>query len=70
MALRSDSGSFYGGVLDTLNFDGNDLFMGLLKMMIVPLIISSVIVGVASVGDFRKLGRIGAKPCSITSLRC
>lgn len=38
---------------------GDDLFIRLLKMLIMPLIISSVIVGVASVGDFSRLGRIG-----------
>lgn len=60
--FKSDAdSSFYAGTIDTLDFIGNDLFMGLLKMLIVPLIISSVIVGVASVGDFRKLGRIGGK---------
>lgn len=53
--------SFYISTVETLNFIGGTLFMGLLKMMIVPLIISSVIVGVASIGDFRNLGRIGAK---------
>ena len=42
-------------------FVGNDIFIRLLKMLIIPLIISSVIVGVASVGDFRNLGRIGGK---------
>jgi len=42
-------------------FVGSDVFMGLLKMLIVPLIISSVIVGVTSVGDFRHLGGIGLK---------
>jgi Na+/H+-dicarboxylate symporter len=46
---------------DYFYFVGSTLFMGLLKMLIVPLIISSVIVGVASVGDFRQLGRIGLK---------
>lgn len=59
--FKGDPESIYAGTIDTLDFIGNDLFMGLLKMMIVPLIISSVIVGVASVGDFRKLGRIGGK---------
>lgn len=59
--FRGEDGTFYSGMIDSLDFIGNDLFLGLLKMMIVPLIISSVIVGVASVGDFRRLGRIGAK---------
>lgn len=56
-----DSMAFYTTALAYLSFIGNKLFMGLLKMLIVPLIISSVIVGVASIGDFRRLGRIGAK---------
>jgi Na+/H+-dicarboxylate symporter len=37
-----------------------DLFLSGLKMMIVPLIVSSIINGVTSLGDVRKLGRIGA----------
>ncbi len=38
-----------------------DLFLRLIKMIIVPLVLSSLIVGAASVGDVRKLGRIGGK---------
>lgn len=38
-----------------------DLFLRLIKMIIVPLVLSSLIVGAASVGDIRKLGRIGGK---------
>lgn len=37
-----------------------DLFLNALKMMIIPLIISSIINGVTTLGDIRKLGRIGA----------
>ena len=33
------------------------LFLNALKMVIVPLIVSSMIVGVTSLGDVRKLGR-------------
>lgn len=46
--------------LELMSFIGADVFMGLLKMLIMPLIIASVIVGVSSVGDVRKLGRVGA----------
>ncbi len=42
-----------------LAFLGNTVFLGLLKMLIIPLITTSVIVGVTSVGDFRRLGKIG-----------
>lgn len=37
------------------------VFITLLKMLIVPLVFSSLVVGTASLGDPRKLGRIGAK---------
>lgn len=37
------------------------LFIKLLKMIIVPLIIASVVMGIANMGDVRKLGRLGAK---------
>nr|VFJ57677.1 MAG: Na+/H+-dicarboxylate symporter [Candidatus Kentron sp. FM]VFJ71046.1 MAG: Na+/H+-dicarboxylate symporter [Candidatus Kentron sp. FM]VFK11483.1 MAG: Na+/H+-dicarboxylate symporter [Candidatus Kentron sp. FM] len=36
-----------------------ELFLNALKMMILPLIIAAVVTGVASMGDVRKLGRIG-----------
>jgi Na+/H+-dicarboxylate symporter len=36
-----------------------DLFLNALKMMIVPLIVASMITGVASLGDIRRLGRTG-----------
>jgi len=38
------------------------IFLRLLKMIIVPLILASVVTGVAGVGDVRNLGRIGEKP--------
>ncbi|MDP6058064.1 MAG: cation:dicarboxylase symporter family transporter, partial [Pirellulaceae bacterium] len=47
------------GWLETLSFVGKTCFMGLLKMVLVPLIASSVIVGVASIGDPSRLGVVG-----------
>lgn len=38
-----------------------DLFLRLIKFIIVPLILSTLVVGVASIGDMKKLGRIGGK---------
>ncbi|MCG8616351.1 MAG: dicarboxylate/amino acid:cation symporter, partial [Desulfobacterales bacterium] len=52
-------GERFESIRGGLWFIGNDIFIRLLKMLIMPLIISSVIVGVVSVGDFRRLGRIG-----------
>ena len=37
------------------------LFLALIKMIVVPLVFFSLVVGVASLGDFRKLGRIGVR---------
>ncbi len=37
------------------------MFINLIKMMIVPVVMASIIVGAASLGDTRKLGRIGVK---------
>ena len=37
------------------------MFINLIKMMIVPVVMASIIVGAASLGDTKKLGRIGVK---------
>ena len=37
------------------------LFLALIKMVVVPLVFFSLTVGVASIGDFRRLGRMGAR---------
>lgn len=42
------------------------LFLNLLLMIVVPLVFSSLVVGVAGIGDIRKLGRIGAKSFTYT----
>ncbi len=36
-------------------------FIRLIKMVVIPLIFASLLVGVASLGDLRKLGRVGGK---------
>ena len=38
-----------------------DIFIHLIKMIVVPIVISTLIVGIAGVGDAKQLGRIGAK---------
>ncbi len=37
------------------------MFINLIKMIIVPVVLSSLVCGVASLGDMKKLGRIGVK---------
>jgi len=39
----------------------SDIFMRLIKMIIAPLVFSVLVVGVAKVGDFKSVGRIGLK---------
>ena len=46
------------------------LFLRLLLMTVIPLVFSSLVVGVAGLGDVRKLGRIGLKSfayCAVIS---
>lgn len=38
-----------------------DIFIRMIKMIVVPLIFSSLVMGIAGTGDFKKLGRLGGK---------
>ncbi|NLP19115.1 MAG: dicarboxylate/amino acid:cation symporter [Firmicutes bacterium] len=38
-----------------------DLFIRLIKMLIAPMVFASLVVGASSIGDVRKLGRVGGK---------
>ena len=38
-----------------------DAFIKLIKMMVAPIIFTTVVVGIASMGDMKKIGRIGVK---------
>ena len=46
-------------IQEGFKFVGDTFFMRLLKMVLVPLVASSVIVGVCSIGDPTKLGKVG-----------
>jgi Na+/H+-dicarboxylate symporter len=39
----------------------SDIFLNLIKMIIAPLVLAVLVVGVAKVGDFKSVGRIGLK---------
>lgn len=54
------AGWVFGDAITFINPLGQ-LFIKLLKMIIVPLIIASVIMGIADIGDVRRLGRLGGK---------
>lgn len=48
------------GILDNLTIL-TDVFLRLIKMIIAPLVFSTLVVGVAKLGDIRAVGRIGGK---------
>jgi DAACS family dicarboxylate/amino acid:cation (Na+ or H+) symporter len=48
-------------VVDNITGPIGALFLRLLLMIVVPLVFSSLVVGVAGIGDIRKLGRVGVK---------
>ena len=60
VALGVAVGYFYPSVGKSLKPLG-DGFIKLVKMMIAPIIFCTVVHGIASVGDLRKLGRVGVK---------
>lgn len=58
VALGIAAGALFGSKMESIDWLGV-LFLNALKMTIIPLIIAAVISGVASLGDIRKLGKIG-----------
>jgi Na+/H+-dicarboxylate symporter len=58
VVLGIASGWMFGEAMLSVKWMG-DLFLNALKMLIIPLILAAVISGVASLGDIRRLGRIG-----------
>src|SRR5215468_2302063 len=48
-------------LVDNITQPVGQLFLRLLLMIVVPLVFASLVVGVAGIGDIRKLGRVGLK---------
>ncbi len=55
--FSSTSDFFVDGVFYVLG----SIFLALLRLMVVPLVLVSLVCGVTALGDFRALGRVGAK---------
>ncbi len=53
------SGWVFGKEMEVVGWMG-EIFLNLLKMLVIPLIVSSMIVGIAGLGDVRKVGKTGA----------
>ena len=51
-------GRFWGPEAESIKIIG-DVFIAFIKMLVVPLIFFSLVAGVASIGDLRKLGAVG-----------
>lgn len=45
-----------------------DIFIRLIKMIVVPIVISALVVSIAGVGDIKKLGKLGGRPFYILRL--
>lgn len=61
MVLGALTGLIFGeGAADAIGWIG-DLFMRLLRMIIVPLVVASIVSGVASIGGGRAIGRLFGK---------
>lgn len=53
---------FYGNVTAQSYFKPlGDIFLRLIKMIVIPIVFSALVVGVSSLGDIKKVGKIGAK---------
>ncbi|MBS4192048.1 cation:dicarboxylase symporter family transporter [Bacillus sp. FJAT-49705] len=53
---------FYGNpAVETYLQPIGDIFIRLIKMIVVPIVISTLIIGVAGTGDIKKLGKLGGK---------
>ncbi|WP_295409298.1 dicarboxylate/amino acid:cation symporter [uncultured Thiocystis sp.] len=60
LLVGREAGLFGSSLYSTLDFLGQ-LFLNALKMLIVPLILSSMIVGISGIGGAKDLKRLGAK---------
>ena len=57
-------GLFWGPESEAIKWIG-DFFIKAIKMLVVPLIFFSLVAGVASIGDIRKLGAVGGRALAL-----
>ncbi|MGH7504000.1 MAG: dicarboxylate/amino acid:cation symporter [Longimicrobiales bacterium] len=53
-------------IIENITSPIGDLFLRLLLMIVIPLVFSALVMGVAGVGDIRRIGRIGLKALGYT----
>jgi len=54
--------------IDNVTYPAGQIFLRLIFMVVIPLIVSALILGVAELGDVRRLGRVGIKTLAFTVL--
>ncbi len=59
--LHNASGDTRAWAITNVLAPAGQIFIKLIKMIVLPIVLSSLVVGIAGVGDAKKLGRIGAK---------
>jgi len=64
-ALWTDTGSLQAFVRN-VTYPAGRIFMQLIFMVVIPLIFSALVLGVAELGDLRRLGRVGARTLGFT----
>lgn len=59
--------SFFKNIIliDNIFYLGGSLFIKLMRMLVVPLVFCSIVVGAASISDIRKIGTIGGRTIGI-----
>ena len=59
--------SFFKNIIliDNIFYLGGSLFINLMRMLVVPLVFCSIVVGAASISDIRKIGTIGGRTIGI-----
>ena len=61
-----ENASWLKWVVDQFTEPVGQLFLRLLLLLVVPLVFSSLTLGVAGIGDIRKIGRVGIKSLAYT----
>lgn len=52
--------------IDNVSYPAGQIFLRLIFMVVIPLVVSVLILGVAGLGDVRRLGRVGLKTLLVT----
>jgi DAACS family dicarboxylate/amino acid:cation (Na+ or H+) symporter len=60
-ALLGENNAVLDGIVDQVADPVGQLFLRLLLLLVVPLVFSSLAMGIAGLGDLRRIGRIGIK---------